>query len=1121
MNNFLNFDKYTNELQKRVKDAISEKYEFEIRFGEFKIKRDESGNVERDDRGRVKRFFDSTFETEAFYVLKKMLNKQPSIKKTVKNTNEIIYKMNDGFNARKIIDLSDLSDNSETFLKKKLVNNYDVYDYNMRFSSSNEIEITKDEYESNKTEKTIETEIKREKNRTSYEFSSGKIDLTITKQSFKETIKISYEVEFEISKDDISDIMGIIVFILQNKQSSYYIISDYEKRSVLDTYKKMTGKHYFVGAQPETLAKDKIVNLYKNLYSVTDKADGERYIMLIDNNGMVFFIDNNLKRVIKTDIRSDYRMTIIDCELVKDNNVFHFLAFDLLVFNNEDIRGKKEYFLKQRLDRLNDIMTKTFSTNFYKVYMKRYYFRNVFMASKIILDNVHQNFYENDGLIFTPMDEPYPLTKKWQTLLKWKPDNLNTIDLYAVKIGSGLEENTSRWELYVQHKEKDETNQKENRIKNKKVLFDVSSLCGYKENILMTYITEFSDNLIDQTTDEPFQSNTVLECRWDKKFNKFIPLRTRWDKTVNPEKHGNFSTVACDIWNNINNPVEKELLFKFNVNSVTGDFFFERMRRFHNKIKEYLYNKYCKKIPHLLELCSGKGGDLYKWFYNGVKYVDGYDISEKSIDECKKRYNSLMLKDKTLNYNFFCLDLTKNDSYEHIYKNNNKGFDTVCCQFGIHYFFKSEETLKNIKKILDNSLNDDGYFIVSFLDNTEIDNLFLQSKNQNMCYKEQDNEICYIIQREKTILEVPFGNSLKITLNGNNVLGDGSDEWVIDFQYFKEFMESNGFTCVESELFKNFFTDEKYEFFDCERDISFLNRFCVFKKTPKSDNEKNTESKENVEKENVERDNEIYFPKTIIKDLKNTEFNFQTIDLYQKDISIFKVSSLYDIVDILNCIEYKYYKNQIKNQTLLSDFSTIENGFTDLSILYKPMYISDPLDFKQYKLEKDIIYFTYHKHTIEKHITQIDEGNGDDKEIIEYDNWYIIMYKDALLFNLSQMNSQIHLNNESKNDDDDNVDVTKKNVVDNVVDDNDVTKKNDDDIIKENDKNVVDDNVKETKQQNEKDKVRNDLYDMKNENKKITLKVLKDFLQRLSLKTCGKKEELENRLEMHLKNTVF
>lgn len=987
MNNFFDFQKYINEFEKRVKYSQSEEDEFEIRFGEFQIKKDAYGNIERDDRGRVKKFFNSTFKTESFYTLKKMLDNQSSIKKYIKNTTEKIYKMDNGFNARKIVNQND---NSEQYIKKKSVSNYDVYDYNMRFSSSKEIKITKDEYE---METKKEEYIIREKKRTCYEFSCGRIDLTITRQITQQgDEKILYEVEFEIVKgnDNINDIMGIILFILQNKQSSYFIISEYEKRFVLDLYKKMTGKPYFVGAQPETLAKDKIINLYKNLYSVTDKADGERCFMLIDNNGMVFFLDNNLKNIIKTDIKSEYKMCIIDGELVRENQQFHFLAFDVLVINNKDIRGNGEYHLKVRLQHLNDIMNNTLSTNFYKASVKRYYFRNVFMASKIILDSVDQKFYKNDGLVFTPMDEPYPIVKKWPGLLKWKPDYLNTIDLYAIKIGSGLEKDTHRWELYVQHKENTKDKENKGDLKNKKVLFDVQKLCGKEDELSSkgyTYMTEFSDTLVDPTTNEHFQSNTVLECRWDKKLNRFIPLRTRWDKTINPEKHGNFSTVACDIWNNINNPVEKELLFKFNVNSVTGDFFFERMRRFHNKVKEYLYNKYCKEIPNLLELCSGKGGDLYKWYYNGIKNVDGYDISEKSIEECKKRYNNLKSKGD-LNYNFYHLDLTRDDTYEQIHKNNSSGFEVACCQFGIHYFFKSEETLKNIKKTLDLTLKDGGYFIVSFLDNTEIDNLFLKSNNSNMCYNEQDNEISYIIERESTLLETPFGNSLKITLNGNNVLGDGSNEWIIDFQYFKEYMETNGYSCVETELFKNIFPEEKYDFFDCESDISFLNRFCVFKK-----------GGESIDKEN--NDTGTAFPKRTVTYLKNTEYNFQTIDLYQKDISVFKVSTLYDIVDVVNCIEYKYYKNMIENNVLQTDFSIIQKCFNDLSILYKPIYISDPLDFSQYTLEKNVIYFTYHKHTIEKQNEQQNE------EIIEYDNWYIIMYKDALLFNNVIMKSNI------------------------------------------------------------------------------------------------------------------
>ena len=143
MNNFFNFDKYINELQKRVADAIREGQEFEIRFGEFKVHRDQSGAIERDSRGKVKRSFDSTFETESFYTLKKMLDNQTSVEKTIINTKEYIYKMDSGFSARKIVELSE---STESFMKKMRVSNYDIYDYNIRLSSSREINITKEEF---------------------------------------------------------------------------------------------------------------------------------------------------------------------------------------------------------------------------------------------------------------------------------------------------------------------------------------------------------------------------------------------------------------------------------------------------------------------------------------------------------------------------------------------------------------------------------------------------------------------------------------------------------------------------------------------------------------------------------------------------------------------------------------------------------------------------------------------------------------------------------------------------------------------------------------------------------------------------------------------------------------
>ena len=52
------------------------------------------------------------------------------------------------------------------------------------------------------------------------------------------------------------------------------------------------------------------------------------------------------------------------------------------------------------------------------------------------------------------------------------------------------------------------------------------------------------------------------------------------------------------------------------------------MRRYHNKIKENLYNTYCKNSNNILELCSGRGGDLHKWIANNIQNVVGYDINQ-------------------------------------------------------------------------------------------------------------------------------------------------------------------------------------------------------------------------------------------------------------------------------------------------------------------------------------------------------------------------------------------------------------------------------------------------------------------------------------------------------------
>lgn len=1093
MNEFLNLsDKHVDVLKRMLSDSLNKKMEFEIRFGKFY----------QDQNKEKHRSFDSNIEIENYYKLKKMLSQ---VEHDTLLTDEYIYKNpTEQGNIKRIIDLKD---NSETFMVKNVVKTYDIYDYDIRFSSSYE-----KTYDKSKVMDLENYELIRKKNRTTYKFPFGKLDLTIVEQQFKNgKTQLKYEVEFEINNFDLNSILGTVTFILQTRQDSFYVISNMERRYVLSEYKTLINANYFIGAQPETLHKDKISMLYKN-YSVTDKADGERAFMIIDKVGNVYYIDNNLNRVTKTNLKSKrYINTLIDGEIVKQNDKIVFLAFDLVFYNGKDLRNNTEYKLKQRLDRLNHILSTIDHNKFYLLKLKKYYYNNVFLGSKIILSNVNEKgdynikindidiIYKNDGLVYTPMDEPYPKSKKWTTLLKWKPAELTTIDFYSKKIST--ENGLSRWQLFVQHPvESVENLDKGSKIKNvtETVLFDISKLCSIESTGEMIYETVFSDKLIDETTGEQYQTNTVIEYKWDKLEKHFVPIRTRWDKTINPKKHGNFSEVACDIWNNINNPIEKETLFKFKNVSSNSDFFFERMRRFHNKVKEYLYNTYCKDTEYLLELCSGKGGDLHKWIHNDIKNVHGYDISEKNITECNRRVQQLKTKTPIVNnYNFFKLDLTRSNSYEIIYKNNSNMFNIICCQFGIHYFFESEKYFNNILEILNNTLINNGYFIVTFMDNEMIDNLF---NNKNMCYYEKDNEILYLLEREN--ISSIYGNKLNITLNGNNILGEGSEEWIINFNNFKQIMESNGYKCIESELFKNLY-DSSFDLQDFEFDISFLNRYCVFQKI----NSDNTGKLENVEAEKL-----VKISNQIIDEISNinTTFTFDTINLHKNDISVHKVTSLYDIVDTINCIEYKYYKNKVSNKIIDSNpnttFNDITTLFNDLNIIYEPIFVSDPLNFDNYKDNMSNIYFTYYKHMIEKRKDEITNENED----IEYNNWYIIMYKDQILFNKPKINV--------KNDE--LIETTAEEITEEITEQitEEITEKITEKITEEISEVKENSNLINNNEIKEQIKIE---WDEIKQNNKITVKVLKELLLKLDLKVSGKKEELQSRLESRLNNCLF
>lgn len=839
--------------------------ELEFRIGEFKWINNKS-------------VFETNNEIDYFYRLKNLLIEYGINYKKI-NTIEKIYNENN-YNVKEIFNKDD---KTIVYQQKKKIYTYNIYDFNLRIAISKENIIK--QYKSNNDY------VLREKERYSFDLKYCNIDLTKVKQDNKIMFEIELELKEKINIDMLNKILSLILF---TKDLSQNIITVSEKNKIINEYKQIFNTIFFVGAQPETLQKHLIHELGKIEYAITDKADGDRYILFISSDKNVYFIDNNIKKVLKTDIKSNlYYSTVIDGELIRKNDKYIFLAFDIIAFNNKDLRGDNTQHLKTRLNRLNHIIysiNNKYNDKYFEIRMKKYYYKNIFLGAKKIMDDIENKDYENDGLIYTPMNECYPVNKKWKMLLKWKPSEMNTVDFYSIK-----DVNSNIWNLYVQHYN---TKNPKSCI-NELVLFDVNKLCENNKTDTKTFITYISEDLIDPITKEPYETNTVIEFKWDKTKNMWIPLRTRWDKTYNVNKFGNFSSVACNIWNSIHNPVNLEDLFIYINKSQNkqdeNTFFFKTMRIFHNNIKRNLYDKYLKNTNNLLELASGKCGDLHKWINSNIKNVDGFDYCYNSLQECKKRIDGI---DKNLHnrFKFYNVDLTSHNLNLDIFENDK--YDNACCHFAIHYFLKSKQTFENLFNILNKSLKKDGLFICTFIDDNELYKLF--NNNSSKCY-ELNNEILYYLKRYD-FSNPEYNNKIDIYLNGQNYLSSGSNEFIIDYSKFIKNFENNGFELIDSKLFKDI--ENTYNMQEYEKNISYLNRYCVFRLKTKNNIDNNTSLL-------IEQNNSNELTKCI------NQKDIYYINVDNIKLGMYKINTLNDINIIIQCTENNY-KFEVNNDDIIT-----------------------------------------------------------------------------------------------------------------------------------------------------------------------------------------------------------
>ncbi|KAL0967312.1 hypothetical protein UPYG_G00250610 [Umbra pygmaea] len=297
-------------------------------------------------------------------------------------------------------------------------------------------------------------------------------------------------------------------------------------------------KSGFPGAQPVSMDRRNLRLLEQNPYKVSWKADGTRYMMLINGKNEVYMIDrdnsvfhiDNLEFPFRKDLRVHLSNTLLDGEMIIDKvngqPVPRYLIYDIIKFNGQPV-GQCDF--KIRLlciekeiisPRMEKMKTGQIDKTKEPFSVRNKPFFDLHAARKLLEGRfTSQVSHEVDGLIFQPCGK-YK-AGRCDDILKWKPPSLNSVD-FRLKItkvgGEGLIPQTVGL-LYVGN-----------------------------------YDMPFAQ--MKASKDLKQYDSKIIECSFHN--NTWVFMRQRVDKSF-----PNSYDTAMAVCNSIQHPVTKENLYEF------------------------------------------------------------------------------------------------------------------------------------------------------------------------------------------------------------------------------------------------------------------------------------------------------------------------------------------------------------------------------------------------------------------------------------------------------------------------------------------------------------------------------------------------------------------------------
>jgi SAM-dependent methyltransferase len=455
-----------------------------------------------------------------------------------------------------------------------------------------------------------------------------------------------------------------------------------------------------------------------------------------------------------------------------------------------------------------------------------------------------------------------------------------------------------------------------------------------------------SEELAYTEKEEPLQDRSIVEMRYDPSRDpgwRWIPMRTRHDKTERLRRGiitrtMNAAGTAENIWNSIHDPVTPSMIrtgaeqpLKEEIENIlksregmeqVGKVYYEGkgavqqgkvktaigtvrdskepqpnlievkgLRDFHNSwIKQGILFKTAMAggQKKLIDVGSGKGGDLNKWDKNGARFVLGIDYNGNNItdpaDGAYKRYMQLIDKkgrDKVPTVVFVIGDGAKDWSSgeagvtpeeknilrsvfgkiepdgavprfveKYAAGSLQGGADVISAMFTLHYFFGTEAAVNGIINNIAKTLKVGGYFIGACFDGDAVVKSLRQTEVGGRKLGKVGEDVVWSIRKNYEGNELPAneeGLGMAIDVNFVSIGSEEQREFLVSFPYLVRKLAEIGVEPLTPEeqrglrlkhttaMFEESFKmseKSKAGFImpDAVKEYSFLNRWFIFKR---------------------------------------------------------------------------------------------------------------------------------------------------------------------------------------------------------------------------------------------------------------------------------------------------